>query len=142
MDVIGPIDFLLMEFPRDGLTGGPASALADLIERGLIRLYDLVVISKGEDGSYDVLDLSLPGPLAEFAAFVGARSGLLSEEDLAEAAAAMESNTVAALVIYENSWAVPFVAAARDAGGEVIASARIPAADIMETLELLETATS
>ena len=142
MDVIGPIDFLLMEFPRDGLAGGPANALADLIDRGLIRLYDLVVIDKKADGSYDALDLSVPGPLSEFASFVGARSGLLSDEDLAEAAAAMEPGMVAALVVYENSWAVPFVAAARDAGGEVIASARIPAADIMETLELLEAASS
>lgn len=143
-DVHGPIDFVLMEFPRDRLTGEAALALLDLVERGIIRLYDLVVLSKGDDGSFEVLELSASGDNPDgweaFAAFAGARSGLLGDDDLRDAVAAMEPNTVAALVVYENSWAVPFVAAARGSGGEVVASARIPAADVMDTLEALEAA--
>lgn len=141
-DVAGPIDFVLLEFPRDRLTGEAGQALMDLVERGVIRLYDLVVISKDEDGSVEVLELTDPTSASGgFAYFAGARSGLLGDDDVAEAAAAMERNTVAALIVYENTWAVPFVAAARTSGGELIASARIPAADVMAALEALEPTT-
>jgi dihydroorotase-like cyclic amidohydrolase len=142
-DVHGPVDFVLLEFPRDGLTGEAGQALMDLVERGIVRIYDLMVISKGSDGAVEVLELTDPGSGAgSFTYFAGARSGLLGDEDMQEAAAAMEPNTVAALIVYENSWAIPFVAAARNSGGELIASARIPAADVMAAVEALETTTS
>lgn len=140
-DVHGPIDFVLLEFPADRLTGEAAGALLDLVESGIIRLYDLMVIRKDADGSVAALELSdtsLAGELG-LGQFAGARSGLLGDEDLQEAASAMEPNTLAALIVYENSWAIPFVRAARNNGGEVIASARIPAQDIMDALEALET---
>jgi len=140
-DVHGPIDFVLIEFPQDRLTGEAGQALMDLVERGVIRLYDLMVISKSHDGSVEALELSDPAGVDGFAYFAGARSGLLGDEDLRVAAAAMEPGTVAALIVYENSWAIPFVAAARNSGGELIASARIPAGDVMDALEALEPTT-
>lgn len=137
-DAHGPIDFVLLEFPRDRLTGEASKALLDLVERDVIRLYDLLVISKDQDGSVSALEVGEAAPAGAFAAFAGARSGLLGDDDVQEAAAAMAPNTVAALIVYENTWAIPFVAAARNSGGDVIASARIPAADVMKALEELE----
>jgi dihydroorotase-like cyclic amidohydrolase len=142
-DVHGPVDFVLLEFPRDGLTGEAGQALMDLVERGVVRLYDLMVISKDSEGAVEVLELTDPGSGAGgFAYFAGARSGLLGDEDMQEAAGAMEPNTVAALIVYENSWAIPFVAAARNSGGELIASARIPATEVMAAVEALDTTTA
>ena len=137
-DVSGPVDFLLLEFPTDRLTGQAAEALRDLVESGTIHLYDLVVISKDTDGSVAVLEVADDG--GGFAVFAGARSGLVGEDDVAEAGEAMQPGTVAALVVWENSWARPFVSAAFNSGGEVIASGRIPAADINAALDALETA--
>ena len=138
-DIAGPVDFVLLEFPRDRLTGEAGKALTDLVERGVIRLYDLVVISKDTDGTVEVLELTDPTSASGgFAYFAGARSGLLGEDDVGEAAGAMQPGTVAALIVYENTWAIPFVAAARNSGGELIASVRIPAPDVMAALEALE----
>lgn len=134
-DVHGPVDFVLLEFPRHRLTGEAGKALLDVVERGVIRLYDLMVIGKDDDGTVELLELSDTGG---FATFAGARSGLLGDDDMREAAAAMAPGTVAALIVYENSWAIPFVSAARDSGGELVASARIPAPDVMAALEALE----
>lgn len=142
-DVYGPIDFVLLEFPRDRLTGEAGRALMDLVERGTIRLYDLVVISKDQDGTVEVLEITDPmSEAAGFAYFAGARSGLIDDGDMQEAASAMNPGTVAALIVFENSWAIPFVAAARNSGGELIASARIPAAEILEALDALEPTTT
>lgn len=136
VDVHGPIDFVLIEFPGDREpTGAAAQALLDLVERGVIRLYDLLVVRKDEDGTFSGIDLD---GLAGFTAFAGARSGLLGDDDLAQAADAMEPGTIAALIVYENAWAAPFVAAARDAGGQMVASMRIPAQDVMDALDGLE----
>ncbi len=139
----GPIDFILLEFPDQEPSGATAGALMDLIEAGIIRLYDLVAVRKAADGSLAALEITeLPGEAGEgFGRMAGARSGLLSDEDLAEAAAAMEPGTVGVLLIYENAWASPFVTAAHAAGGQLIASARIPAQDIVDALDALEAAT-
>lgn len=137
-DTHGPIDFVLIEFPGDRLTGETAAALRDLVDSGVIRLYDLMVVSKHEDGSVEALELTDPLGVDGFSYFAGARSGLLEDDDLREAAGAMEPGTVAALIVYENSWAIPFVAAARNSGGEVIASQRIPAGDVIDALAKLE----
>lgn len=140
VDVHGPIDFVLIEFPGDRLTGKAADALLDLVDRGIVRIYDLLAVRKDEDGTFsgiDITDLATDA-LGGFTAFSGARSGLLGDDDLAQAAEAMEPGTVAALIVYENAWAIPFVAAARDAGGQLVASARIPAQDVMDALDALE----
>ncbi|KAA3637463.1 MAG: DUF1269 domain-containing protein [Armatimonadetes bacterium] len=137
-EVTGPIDFLLLEFPDQEPTGETAGALVDLVERDIIRLYDLAAIRKGADGSVSAIEIASVDPDG-FGLFEGAQSGLLGSDDIEEAAAAMEPGTVAVLIVYENRWAAPFVAAAMNAGGQVVASARIPAQDIIEALDSLDT---
>jgi hypothetical protein len=139
-NAIGPIDFLLLEFPGDADTKACADALMDLVERDTVHLFDLLVIRKALDGSYsgiDLRDMTSAG-LGGFHMFAGAGSGLVGDDDIAEAAAAMEPGTMAALLVYENSWAAPFVGAVLDAGGGVIASQRIPATDVIAALDRLD----
>ncbi len=138
-DVYGPIDFVLVEFPGDKLTGEAGQAVVDLVESGIIRLYDLIVISKDTDGTMSVLELT-EDDAGGFSVFAGARSGLLGDDDAREAAAAMQPGTVAALIVFENRWAVPFIRGVRNSGGELIASARIPSDDVMAALDALEPA--
>jgi len=138
-DVHGPIDFLLIEFSADRLTGGGAQAMLDLVDKGIVTLYDVLVVGKDDDGSVYAVDLAENvEQLGGFAELAWVRSGLLSDEDMHEAASAMEPGTLAVLIVYENTWAVPFVAATREAGGELIAGARIPAQDVMDVLDALE----
>ena len=140
-DVYGPIDFVLIEFQADKLHGAAAEALLDLVERGIVRVYDLLVIKKEADGTFSGINIEDLGEAAGgFTAFSGVRSGLLGDEDLAEAANALEPGTVAALIVYENTWARPFVAAALESGGQLVASARIPGTVVMEALDALEAA--
>lgn len=139
-DVVGPVDFVLLEFPQDRLTGEASRALVDLVESGTIRLYDLMILSKNLDGSVEAMELTDPvAGAGGFSYFAGASSGLIGNEDVESAADAIKPGTVAALIVYENRWAEPFVAAVLNSGGELVASARIPAADIMGALEALET---
>ncbi len=137
--VHGPIDFVLIEFPGDQLTGEAAPALMDLVERGIIRLLDLLVVNKTEDGRVEGMELTDPtGSDPGFSYFAGARSGLLGDDDMAAAAEAMRPGTVAALIVYENTWATPFVEAVLHSGGDLVASTRIPATDVMAALDALE----
>lgn len=141
-DVPGPIDFVLIEFPGDNLTGEAGAALLDLVDRGIVRVFDILIAQKDADGTFsgvDIADLTAEG-LGGFAAFAGARSGLLGDDDLARAAGAMAPGTMAALIVYENTWAIPFVAAAHRAGGQLIASERIPAQAIIDALDALDAA--
>jgi hypothetical protein len=137
-EVHGPIDFVLLEFTGDQPLDETAAALLSLVDLGVVALYDLVAIRKASDGTFSGVALDELG--GQFAAFEGARSGLLGDEDLAEAAEAMEPGTVAALIVYENVWAIPFVDAARRAGGQMIATARIPAQNLIDALDALESA--
>jgi len=137
-DVHGPVDFLLIQFPADRLTGAVAPRLLELVESGIIRLFDLLVISKTDTGAVEVLELRDPPLAQDFRVFAGGSSGMLDDDDMRQAAEAMDPGTVAALIVYENSWAVPFVAAARSSGGDVIASGRIPATVVMDVLDALE----
>jgi uncharacterized membrane protein len=136
----GPIDFVLLEFPVDADTKTCAAAIMDLVERDVIRLYDLLVIRKALDGSYSGVDLTdvTSAGVGGFTAFAGARSGLIGDEDISTAVEAMQPGTMAALIVFENTWAAPFVGAALDAGGELIASQRIPAPDVIAALDRLE----
>lgn len=140
-EVHGPIDFVLLEFPADRVTGAAAQAVMDLVDRGVVRVYDLLVVRKDEDGTVSGVELSdlTSDQVGGFSAFAGARSGLLGDDDARQAAEVMKPGTIAALLVYENAWAVPFVAATRDAGGQLIASARIPAQDVTDALDALET---
>lgn len=137
---MGPIDYLLVEWPGRQPNGEAAPYLVDLVERGLIRILDLTFIAKDEDGSVAGLELSdLGDGAAELSVFEGASSGLLSDDDVNEAAAALEPGTSAALLVYENTWAGPFAAAVRRSGGELVASGRIPAEDVLAALDAAET---
>lgn len=138
-DVHGPIDFVLIEFSADSPKDEVAAELLDLVDCGTIRLYDLVVLRKDHDGSVALLEIG-GGFLEELLPLAGARSGLLGEEDQQVAAGTMALGTTAVLLVYENAWAVPFVAAARRAGGELVAAVRIPAQDVIEAMDELEAA--
>ncbi len=138
---MGPIDYLLVEWPGRQPNGEVAPELVDLVERGLIRILDLVFIAKGEDGNVAGIELAdLGGEVPALAIFEGASSGLIGDDDVAEAGAVLEPGTSAALLVFENTWAAPFVAAVRRSGGELVASGRIPAQDILDALEASESA--
>ncbi|NUR09680.1 MAG: DUF1269 domain-containing protein [Nocardioidaceae bacterium] len=139
VDVHGPVDFVLLEFQADRMKGRAADELLRLVDQGIIRLFDVLFVGKTAEGETYALDLATEALVeAGFSELAGARSGLLGDDDVAEAAAAMAPGTVAAMVVFENSWARPFVAAAREAGAEMVASVRIPAADVMAALDALE----
>lgn len=137
-DIHGPIDFVLLEFAGGHDLGSTATALVELVENGTIRLYDLVAISKADDDTYDFVELENLGGDVSFLA--GARSGLLGDDDLQAASEAMLAGTTALLLMYENTWAIPFVSAALDAGGTMIASQRVPAEDVIAVLDELDAA--
>jgi hypothetical protein len=139
---VGPIDYLALEFPQAKITGAGMAALLDLVERGIIRILDLRFAVRGEDGSITAValaDLDHDGKL-DLAVFQGVESGLLDDEDLAQAAGLVAPASAVGLLVYENTWAGPFVTAMRNAGAEVMASGRIPVADVIATLDNLESA--
>jgi hypothetical protein len=139
---VGPIDYLAVELPGAKLQGHGLDALIDLTDRGIIRILDLVVAKVDEDGDVVVLavaDMDGDGEL-DLAVFEGVRSGLLDDDDVAASAALVAPGNAVALLVYENTWAGPFVTAMREAGAEVIASGRIPADDVVAALDALESA--
>lgn len=141
LDQVGPVDYVLVEWPGRQPDGSALPHLIDLVEGGIIRIIDLAFIAKGEDGSVARLELAdLGESVAAVAEFEGASSGLLSDEDTDEAAGALEPGTSAALLVYENRWAAPFAAAVRRSGGELVASGRIPAQDLIDALDAAEAA--
>jgi hypothetical protein len=136
---MGPIDYLIVEWPGRQPTGEALPHLVDLVDRGLIRILDLSFIAKAEDGSVAALELADLGDEVDvFAAFEGASSGLLGDDDIAEAGNALEPGTSAALLVFENSWAAPFAAAVRRSGGQLVASGRIPVQDVLAALDAVE----
>ena len=138
-DEMGPIDYILVEWPGRQPNGEVAPHLIDLVDRGLIRILDLAFVTKDEDGTVAGLELAdLGDGAAELEVFAGASSGLLSDDDLTEAAAALEPGTSAALLVFENTWAAPFAAAVRRSGGELVASGRIPVEDVLAALDAAE----
>jgi hypothetical protein len=114
--------------------------LLDLVDRRLIRILDVLVLIKRSDGSFDALTTEEldPSQVGELGALRGASSGLLTDEDTEAAAAALQPDSVALFVVYENLWSVPFAVAARKAGGHVVASGRIPIQAILARLDALE----
>lgn len=138
----GPVDFILIEFPTDASTTSTAQTLTHLLDAGIVRLYDIVLIRKNADGSSERLDLGAPldGAGGGFEAFAGAQSGLFDDEDVRKSADALDPDTTALLIAFENVWASPFVTAAHGAGGQVVASERIPAQVLVDALEAVESA--
>ncbi len=136
---MGPIDYVLVEWPGEQPEGEIAPHLVDLVDRGLIRILDLAFLTKGEDGTIAAVEIAdVGGEVAELAIFEGASSGLLDDEDLDQAGAALEPGTSAALLVYENTWAAPFAAAVRRSGGQLVASGRIPINDVLAALDAVE----
>jgi Family of unknown function (DUF6325) len=136
---MGPIDYVLVEWPGKQPEGEIAPHLVDLVDRGLIRILDLAFLAKGDDGSIMALELAdIGGEVTELAVFEGASSGLLDSEDLDQAGTALEPGTSAALLVYENTWAAPFATAVRRSGGQLVASGRIPIEDVLAALDAVE----
>lgn len=141
IDEMGPIDWLLIEF--DGpFTGEATGPLLDLVDRGLIRILDVVLLRKDEEGNVVVLEISdLPGDEAVHVDVVAAASsGILGEDDVNQAGAVLENDTRAVFLLFENSWAAPFAVAIRKAGGQIIADGRIPTQQIIGALDELAAA--
>ena len=137
---LGPISYLVVEFPGSKMTGEGLPILVDLAQRGVIRILDLVFVAKGQDGSLGVIqlaDLDRDGTL-DLAVFEGASSGLVSQEDLADAAPVIEPGSSAAILIFENRWATSFVQALRRGGAELVAAGYIPQDDLVAALEAAE----
>ena len=140
LDDLGPIDYLVVEFPGARLTGEALPLLLDLVDRGIIRILDLVFVKKELDGSVRGLalaDLDHDGQL-DLAVFEGASSGLLDQDDLDEAGGVLEPGSSAGLLVYENRWAAPFAKALRHGGGQVVASGRIPVQAVLAALDATE----
>jgi len=137
---VGPIDFLMVEFPGAKLTGEPLAELVDLVDRGIIRVLDLRVAVVGEGGEFAAAalsDLDGDGQL-DLAVFSGVESGLIGDEDLASGAALVGAGDAVAVLLYENTWAGRFVSALRRQDADVIASGRIPADDVLAALTAIE----
>jgi Family of unknown function (DUF6325) len=141
LDELGPIDIVVIGFPPDApMTGEAAPILVDLVDRGIIRVLDVIFVTKGEDGAFAgfTVDGIEPDRIGDFTVFEGASSGLLGDEDTAAVAEAMEPGESAVVIVYENSWAAPFAAAVRRNGGQLIANQRIPVQDLLDALEATE----
>jgi hypothetical protein len=134
-DDIGPIDYIVVEFPGNQMTGEGVPILLDLVDKGTIRLLDLMAIVKDADGNVTVAELS---QVPELAALARGISGILDDSDVAEVAEILEPNSTAAILVYENTWAAPFAAAVRRGGGQLVASGRIPVSDLIEALDAAE----
>jgi hypothetical protein len=135
---IGPVDYLILEWPPGSQpTGEGLAEIVNLSDRGIVRVLDLAFVQKSEDGSIAglaIADIDGDGDL-DLVQFEGASSGLMNQDDYDEAGAALEPGASAAIIVYENSWAAPFVTAARRSGAQVVANGRIPVADVLEALE-------
>ena len=137
IDELGPIDYLVVEFPpgRSNFTGEMAAEIGRLVDAKLIRVLDLLILQKAGDGTIEALEIDDLDAVDELRAAEGQLAELLAEEDVVHLAAAMEPGTVAGVLVWENAWAAPFASAARRAGGQLIASGRIPIQAILASLE-------
>ena len=138
---LGPIDIVVIAYPADApMTGEAVPLVLDLVERGIIRVLDVLFVMEGEDGrfaGFEAKDLQ-PDRIGDLKVFEGATTGLLGEEDVATAAEAIEPGSAAVMIVYENRWAGPFAAAVRRNGGEVIDFQRIPVQDVIDALDAVE----
>jgi hypothetical protein len=135
---LGPIDIVVIAYPADApMTGEAVPMLLDLVDRGIIRVLDVLFVRQNEDGTlsgFEATDVDADS-LGDFKVFEGASSGLLGEDDVATAGEALEPGSAAVMIVYENRWAGPFAAAVRRNGGVLVANERIPAQDLMDALD-------
>jgi Family of unknown function (DUF6325) len=140
LDQMGPIDYLVVEFPGSRMNGKMFPLLLDLVDRGLVRILDLAFIRKETDGSVaglELTDLDGDGEL-DLAVFEGASSGLIGADDIQEAGGVLESGSSAAILVYENLWAAPLAREVRLSGGQLVASGRIPVQAVLAALDAAE----
>jgi hypothetical protein len=137
---IGPVEYLILGFPGNNFTGQIVPELAKLIDSGLVRIIDLTFITKDAAGHVDVVEYDAVEELAAFAGLDAEVGGILTDEDVAYAAQALEPNSSAALLVWEDTWATPFAVAVRNANGVIIEGARIPREIIEEAIDALTAA--
>ncbi|MGW9630646.1 DUF6325 family protein [Agromyces sp. NPDC055520] len=137
LDELGPVDYLVLEFPagQANFTGEIAEELVRLVDAGTIRLIDMIVLTKDGDGTVEAVELEDLGELGPLVALESELAELLAADDVEHLANAMEPGSVAGVIVYENLWAGPFAAAARRAGGQLVASGRIPIQAIIASIE-------
>jgi Family of unknown function (DUF6325)/FG-GAP repeat len=138
---IGPVDYLVVEWPKGSPpTGDAFPYLVDLVDRGVIRILDLAFVQKDDEGNVLAMDLAdFDGDgYTDLVVFEGASSGLIHEDDRADAGDILEPGTAAAILVYENSWAAPFATALRRTGAQLVDQGRIPINDIIARLDELE----
>jgi hypothetical protein len=142
LDEMGPVDIVVIEFPDGVHRGEAAPLLVELVDRGIIRILDLMFIQKDEDGTVGALEIAdIDGDgVADFRVFEGATSGLLGDEDRDEAANVLQPGAAALVIMFENRWAAPFAKAMREAGGQLVAFQRIPIQAIIAALDAAEQA--
>jgi Family of unknown function (DUF6325) len=141
LDEMGPVDYVVLEWPDDQPpTGDVQPLLLDLVDRGVVRILDVAFVAKGRDGLVSGIEVGggMHQLAAAFAELEGASSGLLGDDDLQEAAAALDPGTSAAVIVWENRWAAPVAAALRRSGGQLVASGRIPVQAILASLDATE----
>jgi hypothetical protein len=140
---LGPIDIVVIGYPADApMTGEAVPLLMDLVDRGIIRVLDVLFVMENEDGTFsgfEAQDLE-SDRIGDFKFFEGASSGLLGDEDAAKAAEAIDPGSAAVVIVYENRWAGPFAAAVRRNGGVLIDNQRIPVQDVIAALDAAEAA--
>jgi hypothetical protein len=136
----GAIDWLLIEARGKELNGELVPPLLDLVDRRLIRVLDALIVVKRGDDDFDVLTTSDldSAQVGDIGALAGASSGLLSDDDAAAAAGALEPDSIGLLIVYENLWSLPFAVAARKAGGQLVAHGHIPTQAVLAALDALE----
>jgi hypothetical protein len=142
VDEMGPVDYLVVEFPGNKMTGEGLPLLVDLVDRGIIRILDFAFVMKELDGSVHAMEISDfdgDGQL-DLAVFEGATSGLLDEDDLGEAGGVLEPGSSAGVLVYENVWAAPLAREIRRGGGQLVASGRIPVQALLAAAEALDAA--
>src|SRR3954451_20973425 len=137
LDSLGPVDYVVVEFPAgaSSFTGEMARELVALVDAGTIRVIDVLILTKNEDGTVDAMELSEIEQLGELQAVETELAELLAAEDVEHLAAAMDPGSTAGVLIWENLWAAPFAAAARRSGGQLIANGRIPIQAIIASIE-------
>jgi Family of unknown function (DUF6325) len=140
VDELGPVDYIVVEFPGSKFSGEIAPALRDLVERGLVRVLDLLVIKKDQDGTLEAFEVSdlEDTEIGELRRHEGDLAMLLSEDDVTAVAAAIEPGSTAGVLVWENSWAAPFASAVRHSGGQLVASGRIPIQALAAAVEAEE----
>ena len=142
IDDLGPVDYLVVEFPpgQQNFTGEAAEELLRLHDAGIIRVMDLVIIGKGDDGAVMAQELGDLGSMGELARLETELAESLAEDDVYKLGEVMEPGSIGAVLVYENLWAAPFASAIRRAGGQLIANGRIPIQALIAAIEADEAA--